>query len=294
MVLYAHGWGGYAQENTALMEGLASHGFTVAAVGSPDHLGIWRSPNRKTLNLDGPLDLSSDEAAATTLAIGTYNVEIRAKELQRALDALAALDANDPTGRFSGRLRIDRVGAFGFSFGGAVAAEASRLDVRIGAVMNMDGWLFGPVQCDGVSVPYLVFSDDSPLPASDDAASDDPARRNFALVMGRDWNLMRRNFARHGGDYLTLKGAIHADFSDQGLLSWRLRWPDAIAPSRASTIIRAYAVAFFGHRLRGDQVGVLAGADAPFPEVRRESWALPPSPSRHPDPTKDTTKSDRN
>jgi dienelactone hydrolase len=294
VVLYAYGWDGFAQENTALMEDLASHGFTVVAVGSPDHLGILRSPDRKTSNLDGPLDLGSDEAAATTLAIGTYNVETRAKELQRALDALAALNTSDPTGKFHGRLRIDRVGALGFSFGGAVAAEASRLDARIGAVMNMDGWLFGPVQRDGVAVPYLVFSDDSPLPASDDATSDDAARRNFALVMGRDWDLMRRNFARHGGDYLTLKGAIHADFSDQSLLSWRLRRLDAIAPSRASTIVRAYAVAFFGHWLRGDPPGVLAGADAPYPEVRREGWALPPSPGQHPDPTNDTTKSERN
>ncbi len=276
VVLYAHGWGSFAQDNTALMEDLASHGFVAAAIGTPQGFGSWTSPDGKTLNLDGPLDISTDTAAATTVAIGTRNAETRAADLKRALDTLAALDAHDPAGRLTGHLRTDRVGVLGFSFGGAVAATASQLDARIAAVMNMDGWLFGAAQREGVAVPYLVFSDDTPLPPPADVQSSDPARRNFAVLMGRDWDLMRRNLVCHGGDYLTLTGARHADFSDESLLAWRPRNPGAIAPVRATTIVREYALAFFSHWLRGEPPGVLAGTGAPFPEVRRETWPIPP------------------
>ena len=275
VVLYAHGWGGFAQDNTALMEDLASRGFVAVAVGVPGGFGAWRAPDGQVLNLDGPLDLSTESAAAVTLAIGARNATARADDLSRALDALAVLDAQGSSGRFGGHLRTDRVGVLGFSFGGAVAAAASRQDARIGAVMNMDGWLFGPAQRDGVAVPYLVFSDDTPLPARTDMDSPNPGRRNWARLMLTDWDLMRRHFALTGGDYLTLRGSRHADFSDESLLSWYPRAPGAIAPARATGILRAYAATFFGHWLRGEPAGILGGTASPFPEIEREHWAAP-------------------
>lgn len=278
VVLNAHGWGGFAEDNTALMEDLASHGFVGVAVGAPGGFGTTRTPDGRELDLNGPLDISTDATAATTMAIGSVNTETRAADLLRALDTMAALDANDPSGRFTGHLRTDRVGVVGFSFGGAVAASAARLDRRIAAVINLDGWLFGPAQEEGVAVPYLVFSDDTPLPDPADIHSPDPAQRNWAVLMGRDWDLMRRSFERHGGDYLTLRGAAHADFSDESLVSWQPRRPGKIAPLRATEIERAYALAFFGHWLRGEEPGVLAGTGSPFPEIRRETWPRPKPP----------------
>lgn len=275
VVLSAHGWGGFAEDNTALMEDLASHGFVGVAVGTPGGFGTARLPDGREIDLNGPLELSTDAATANTIAIGTVNTEARAADLLRALDTMAALDANDPSGRFTGHLRTDRVGVVGFSFGGAVAASAARLDRRIAAVINLDGWLFGPAQEEGVAVPYLVFSDDTPLPNPEDVHSTDPAQRNWAVLMTRDWERMRRSFERYGGDYLTLRAAAHADFSDESLVSWRPRRPGKIAPLRATEIERAYALAFFGHWLRGEDIGVLAGTGSPFPEIRRETWPRP-------------------
>ncbi|CAH2598586.1 conserved membrane protein of unknown function [Rhodovastum atsumiense] len=277
VVLYAHGWGGFPQDNTALVEDLASHGFVVVAVGTPGGLGTGHAADGRPVDLDGPLDLSSDAATATTQLIGALNTAARARDLVRVLDTLAALNAGDPAGPFTGALQAARAGVLGFSFGGSVAAETARIDRRVVAVMNMDGWLFGPVQRTGVAVPYLVMSDDAPLPAPGDETAADAGRRNWAILMNRDWTCMRAGFARHGGELMFLTGSLHTNFSDRPYYSPIRRWSGAgrIDPARATAIQRRIAVTFFGRWLRGDPAPPPDQDGSPFPEIRRQTWPLP-------------------
>src|SRR6185295_1906174 len=67
-------------------------------------------------------------------------------------------------GPFTGQARVmvdfDRIGFVGFSFGGAVAAEATLTEPRLKAVADLDGWHFGRSATVGVTIPYLIVNSD--------------------------------------------------------------------------------------------------------------------------------------
>jgi dienelactone hydrolase len=56
------------------------------------------------------------------------------------------------------RVHFDRVGFFGFSFGGATAAEAGTFDPRVVAVANLDGSLMGHAAFGALEKPYMALS----------------------------------------------------------------------------------------------------------------------------------------
>ena len=58
------------------------------------------------------------------------------------LDELEKLDRT-PGHPLESRLRMDRVGAYGHSFGGAVSVELAREDSRVRAALELDGVLHG-------------------------------------------------------------------------------------------------------------------------------------------------------
>src|SRR6202049_5293986 len=61
------------------------------------------------------------------------------------LDQLERLNVSDPTGKFTGRLDMTRVGVFGHSFGGAKDAQFCSQDSRCKAGIDVDGRPFGSV-----------------------------------------------------------------------------------------------------------------------------------------------------
>ena len=74
-----------------------------------------------------------------------------------AVDRLQELNANDPTGRFNGRLDLTKVGAFGHSLGGASALQFCHDDPRCKAGVDVDGAPLGSAVTDGVKQPFLFL-----------------------------------------------------------------------------------------------------------------------------------------
>jgi pimeloyl-ACP methyl ester carboxylesterase len=74
-----------------------------------------------------------------------------------ALDHLERLNEADPSGRFVGRLDLQRVGVFGHSLGGATALQFCHDDLRCKAGIDVDGAPFGSVIAEGVSQPFLFL-----------------------------------------------------------------------------------------------------------------------------------------
>jgi predicted dienelactone hydrolase len=263
VILCLPGWDGRRTDNTALAEDLASHGYVVAAMDD-------RVPM-------GGLEFGSAAAYAATLARGAAKAATEASEALQVLDGLERLNAADPAGRFTGRLATGRAGIVGFSFGGAVGATAARLDPRIRAVVNMDGWLFGPAAEQGVPVPYMMLNDDEPMPTPAALGSPDATTRYTARFNLSDWQAQMRAAAAHGGEIVTLRGTQHANFSDGPFRSplRRLTGAGPVDPRRAQQLIRAYCLAFFDHILRGQSAPLLDQKNAP-PDVVI-NLAMPPA-----------------
>jgi predicted dienelactone hydrolase len=70
------------------------------------------------------------------------------------------LNAADPSGKFAGRLDMQRLGMFGHSFGGATALQFCHDDPRCEAGIDIDGVPYGNVVQEGLEQPFLFLLSD--------------------------------------------------------------------------------------------------------------------------------------
>jgi dienelactone hydrolase len=252
VLLYVPSWGGGRSDNTALAQSLASRGFVVVAMDDLYPLPV--------------IDFSSETAYRDSLRWCNEKVRLQAGDARLVLDELEKWDAHDPAGLLENRLDLQRVGAFGFSFGGAVAAELARLDPRVRAGIDMDGWVFGEAAEIGVPRPFLVMS------TGPDAATVDgpgvPLSQHYSAVFDRlNETQIVKGFERYGGALLTIEGTKHYNFNDVAFLpSIRHTGLGPIGGPRAARIVQTYLLEFFDRWLNG--------RPAPLFEVR-ESGAGP-------------------
>jgi predicted dienelactone hydrolase len=126
---------------TTIAEDLASHGYFVLAVDSP-HSGRVVYPDGRSIPpstryripfeiLTGPYE-RVDQFFAEAAELG-------AADLAFALQRLAEINQKDPARRFTGRLELSRLGAFGHSLGGRIAGAAVAADSRFVAYASMEG-----------------------------------------------------------------------------------------------------------------------------------------------------------
>ncbi len=80
-----------------------------------------------------------------------------ADDITSVIDAIEAWNT-DPSFALAGKLKLDQIGAFGHSRGGAGAVEASIFDQRIKAAVNLDGAQWGHVVDSTLHKPVAVLS----------------------------------------------------------------------------------------------------------------------------------------
>ena len=215
VVLMRAGLAALTTDYTTLAEDLASHGYVVVGFDAPyrsfvvvlpDGRVIARAPQNNAELFSG----SQQEQLANKL------VQAWSADMSFALDQLERLNASDPSGRFLGRLDMQRVGVFGHSLGGATALQFCHDDSRCKAGVDIDGAPLGSVIAEGVTQPFMfVLSDHSSEPAAE-----------TRQVQGN----IRSIYDRLPGDRrleIEIRGANHFLFSDGALLKSHIVTGDA-------------------------------------------------------------------
>lgn len=262
VVLFSHGWSGFRGQNTHQMEELASQGYVLAALQHPYGAlltifpdGSQAPKNPDALPTGAPLDVL--DPAADRLA------DQWAGDMALALDSLAAWNQNDPSGRFTGRLELERVAVMGHSTGGGAAIEFCARDRRCKAGIGLDAYLT-PVSTavlqQGLSQPFLYMYSEAW-----------PSTRNRELFS-------QLQLASRGPVYsLSMRGTDHYDFTDLPLLtplaaSIGLKGP--LPGRRVIAIIDDYQRAFLQQHLLGIPAELLQPDNAGrFPEVELQFQA---------------------
>ena len=225
-----------------------------------------------TLTMPKPTNDFRADVAANWGYLGEFAFPTWIDDSRFVLDRLERLNA--APGPLQGRLDLERVGAFGWSFGGAAAVELSRADPRIKAAVDQDGQLFGKVREVGTSRPFMLLhggggNESSQAPANDTSSRRAMMRELVATVRAFDSVAKARSTA----DWYDVRiaKATHGHFSD--LTLFYPRDTVSIDPRRAHTIINAYTLAFFDQYLRDKPSPLLEGTSSTFPEVtfRRKS-----------------------
>jgi dienelactone hydrolase len=263
ILLYVPGNGQGKDDNASTAAELASHGYIIMAIDDID-----RDP--RPIDAAGEIlqplafDFASAEAFKTTLRTGDRKVRLQAERALMALDRFEASANAD----WRDRVCFDHVGFFGFSFGGATAAEAGTFDPRVVAVANLDGWLFGRAAFGALETPYMIILiKDGIFPGPRQLGSADPNERNFATLMERDLREEVRLANRPDGFGYRIRTSYHENLSDQifgrsFFKTWLLT-----NPYRVKSIRDAYLRAFFDTYLRGMPSPLLTQSPAPFHEV---------------------------
>jgi Platelet-activating factor acetylhydrolase, isoform II len=277
VLLFNPAWAAHRTQNTYQVEDLASHGFIVVGIDHTYNSGPVAFPDGRVIGPTTGHDISDfeDTTVAQQIAFGDREVAVQAGDDVLVLNTLSAANL-DPHSPWFHRVDADDAGAFGHSFGGAVAAEVCYQDPRIKAALNEDGWMFGQVATRGLDKPYLVMNDGGPPTTAIRLQSKDLQTRRESELTMLDMDNLTRSFRTYGGYMVTVRGARHFDFSDRPLYSpiRRLTEAGTISAARAHEITEAYTLQFFSHALQGKPAPLLAMNDSPYKEVRFDNWSL--------------------
>lgn len=237
---------------TALAEDLASHGYVAAGI---DH---------------------TYESFATAFPDGRVTTglarEARQPDKWEKVVAGRAADVSFVLGELTGAHPVwpgaalidpSRMAMVGHSIGGAAAISAMLADSRIRAGIDLDGSTVAEIPDAGLSRPFLFLGKQSSY-APGMQSSDIPGKPGPVSTWERDWRLLT-GWKR----WLVVAGAVHASFTDLGLLADQagIDIGAGISGARSLDITRAYVLAFFDQHLRSKHQPLLDHPSPQYPEV---------------------------
>jgi len=256
VLVFSHGWNGFRQQSTFLMQELASHGYIVISVEHP--YGA-----RLTVFPDGSLAPNNPSALPAGKSTEEYETAARilgeqwSGDIAYTLDYLAQLNQNDSEGQLTNQLALEKTGVFGHSTGGGATIQFCATDARCKAGLTLDAFM-RPVGLEvldnGTKQPFFyMFSELWPF------------QRNIELFNRYYSHVDPANHV------VTILGANHYDFTDLPALSplaplLGLKGP--INGARVQRIIDTYTLAFFDWQFKGIPSALFAGPQTAYPEVR--------------------------
>jgi dienelactone hydrolase len=286
VVLFSPGLGASREENTALIEELASRGYIVVSFDHTYETAVVEFPDGRRARQVAEAQ-SSDPKVLNV--VFKRAIDARVADTRMVLDRLAELDRGrnpDAERRRLPRglrdaLDLRHLGMFGYSYGGYTAGESMVGDRRIDAGVNLDGtmahglgisedwpYLPGEVVRRGLDRPFMLFGNARHNHLSTEPPpTGDPSWREFWSNQ-RGWKLD-----------ITLRQSEHGSFSDLqvGLpqIAGALGLPPGtfepfigtIDPERSIAAQRAYVAAFFDLHLRHRDDHLLDGPSPAYPEI---------------------------
>jgi predicted dienelactone hydrolase len=275
-IVFSHAMVSFAEQNTLLMEHLASHGYVVLAIShtytsmrvvSSDGRALY--PDLDKVNevsaqfrpvnaeLTPRIERAGSPEERMRLQLELYELAsgnnalmaVWVDDLRFVLDSITTHSGRDPKLQtFSTHIDADRIGLLGMSFGGGAVTELCKSDTRCRAVLNMDGPTFGQRQRQPLQVPYLAL------------IRENQESLDYLLASSRS-------------DYfeVEVKGSTHLDFTDDAVVLPILKWlgiTGAIAGGRVIEITNVVSLRFFDAYLLG---GPKPRFDDELPELTVET-----------------------
>src|ERR1700675_674786 len=161
VVIMRAGGGALTTDFTTLAEDLASHGYIVVGFDAPYRTFVVVLRDGRVVSRPPTNDPEDMEAGQANRLINRLLI-MWTSDTKFVVSQLERLNAADPSGKFTGRLDMQRLGMFGHSFGGAQALQFCHDDPRCKAGIDIDGAPYGSVVQEGLKPPFMfILSDHS-------------------------------------------------------------------------------------------------------------------------------------
>ena len=260
VLLFQPGLGPAIGDYSTLAEGLASAGYIVVGSNPTYSANVVFFEDGRVVRGSEMGNVPDTAAPDEARAILNRLLPVWTGDDAFVLDRLTQLNANDPTGLWTGHLNLDEVGVWGHSFGGAAAAQFCAQDNRCRAGVNLDGYPYGDVVETSLSQPFL-FIWSQPL------NPDDPGWQQAQA----DAQAVQTN-QPHEGYQISITGMGHFNFIDfvlfyNPVLKVRGIF-GAIDGRRGLHIVLTYMQDFFDHTLRQQETPMFDGPSVEYPEVQ--------------------------
>jgi len=233
VVLYVHGHVGLRTDNTGSAEELASHGFVVVSSAHGDTAGM-ELPDGTLVKPKLEFHLSGND----TNSIAVVVFQDHTRDLQFVIDELERLNANDRV--FAGRFDSDRIGVFGWSYGGAAAAELCNVEPRCKAGVALDPGGHPNLSKIRFKQPFLILTGPHGVSAG--------ARQLFEQLNQDAW-------------FIKIRDAGHDEFGDNAEF---FRHSET---GRTQALVRTYLVSFFTRYLKSEDGHELDAPLSNHPEI---------------------------
>jgi pimeloyl-ACP methyl ester carboxylesterase len=253
VLLFSPSSGGFRSQNTFEVEELVSQGYIVVGIDHPYSTSRLVFPDGHVVHSVPWMDTSSQAALEESTGRVELMVEDHVADARFVLDEMERWNEPGSAELLAGRMDLAKVGVFGHSFGGALAAGLCVADPRVAAGINMDGWMFGDALKNGIRKPFFFMSSGNgrgPDPLDVEKLSGD--KRISAERDLLDFQAMQSSLTRFGGYHLTILGSGHGNYSDLVLFSRNLAFSGSRSwdPYRIFQIVNSYTLAFFDRYIR--------------------------------------------
>lgn len=276
VLIFSHGYTGLETQNTVLMEDLASHGYIVFSISHTYEAVVTLFPDGKKASIfqrkpeigdgwDGDYKLYEQKTEDFNLEenpaliqkvlelLPTINQSMRiwSDDISFVVDELEKLNTNGDVPLFAGKLDLERLGAFGHSFGGAASGQFSVQDDRCKAAINMDGLQWGGLFEKKLTKPLMMMYSDHNI--------GDMKPQHDVIYSGSGETVYS----------VYIKGSFHNDYSDFTLLNLfkKFKVLGPIEGRRMVDITRRYTLAFFNTHVKGEPDALLNSPSSNYPEV---------------------------
>lgn len=279
VLVFASGLNAFRQSNLFQIEQLVSRGFVVVGLDQPYTSAVTAFPDGRTIEgwskdrLVGVIQQSiTPSAAAPSLgdvALPDGLFPYLATDIRFALDQLAALNTSDPQGLLTGRLDLDRAGAFGVSLGAITVAQACHADPRLTACLMMDAAMPANVVRDSLSQPSMWLTRDADSILLERSRSGGWPDHEIHETLTTQRATFDKSAPGHGY-YVEIPGMFHMNYTDAPAwtpLAEKLAFSGPIGARRGHEIVAAYSAAFF-ERFHAGQPSALLDGPPPWHEVR--------------------------
>jgi len=268
VLIFNHGHGMYANQNSHQVIELASQGYVVFALNHPGHSllskngeqAVFRDANianyeeaemkslllrqqrgndelRATASLDEwKQTMSTIQAEAFADIVHQFPVWIENNQL--VLNALPTLQAGEIASAIKGGLDLNKIGYFGHSFGGAVSTHMGMNDNRVKAAFNMDGPVFTWSLTENPQAAFCFAYGDT--------------NNQAGIATDSSWINRQVAIATNGCER-RFKGAAHMNFSDLNEITI-MKWLGQLGPIdnlQMRNNLNQSLLQFFNLHLRG-------------------------------------------
>lgn len=261
LVLLSHGMGTSRVLQASQAENLVSHGYIVVTI---DHTYSTFA----TIFPDGRV--TDYKTKMTTTDDRTKIGKIWTKDVEFVIDQIEKLNSGAIESQVKGKIDLKNIGVMGHSFGGATAFNATYLDPRIKAGVNMDGSLNEVENRDDIKKPFMFIRSggfkDWLVSFENDRNSDNEVNK----FLSDELHIMK-NVIEHGGNVIYVEGTQHFNFTDLQFYSELIKLSGItgdIDGKRGSNIVNQYVLDFFNKQLKGTGGTLIQGPSDKYPEVK--------------------------